>query len=336
MEYPFVSVIVPAYNAEKTIAACIESLIAQEYPKERYEIIIVDNKSTDNTAAIIKQYPVIYLLEDQIQTAYAARNRGIRQAKGNIIALTDSDCVADRHWIEEGVRHFNDDSVGVVGGLISGQKPENWIELYQERRKAHNAEKSMSSENIKAKIATVPAGNLFIRISVLAKIGLFNQNLKGGGDSELCYRIQNESEFALVFAPNALVYHRQCTSIRELIEQQSRYGFTRMMILHAYYEPNIQKLQKYGFIKPMYWRIHHTILGYVSSTFKYGLAYSMSFKSDFKLKFIDNFLDTISRSSAFFGELKYIRRYNLPCCYLWIFMDDSLKRKEHPITTKPK
>lgn len=80
-ELPFVSVIVPVYNSEDMIGECIEALLDQDYPKDRYEVIIVDNDSTDGTAEVIKRYPVKYVLEAEVHTSYAVENAGIRHAR---------------------------------------------------------------------------------------------------------------------------------------------------------------------------------------------------------------------------------------------------------------
>jgi len=78
---PMVSVIVPAFNAEHTIGDCLEALLAQDYPPERLEIIAVDNRSTDRTAAVMCQHPVRVVAERRVQSSYAARNTGLAAAR---------------------------------------------------------------------------------------------------------------------------------------------------------------------------------------------------------------------------------------------------------------
>ena len=78
-----ISVIVPLYNAGKTLDACIQSILNQNYPKKNYEIIVVDNHSTDNSADIIKKYPVQYVFE-KFPSPFKARNTGVKQSKGDI------------------------------------------------------------------------------------------------------------------------------------------------------------------------------------------------------------------------------------------------------------
>ena len=99
----FVSVIVPAYNSPKRTAKCIQALLNQSYPKNSYEIILIDNGSSDDTVKTIQEYPVIFLSEKTIKSPYAARNKGIKNAKGDIIAMIDINCTPNRHWIHAGV-----------------------------------------------------------------------------------------------------------------------------------------------------------------------------------------------------------------------------------------
>ena len=116
---PFVSVIVPVYNDAQRIWKCIESLLQQTYPRQKYEVIIIDNGSTDETRTVIQKYPVKLLIEDKIQNSYAARNKGIKNACGEVIAFTDADCIPDSDWIEKGVTNLlRTPNCGLVGGEI--------------------------------------------------------------------------------------------------------------------------------------------------------------------------------------------------------------------------
>ena len=93
------SIVVPFYNKEKTIGRCIASLVSQDYPKEKYEIIFVNNNSTDASCDIVTRYPVVKLLHEHKQGAYIARNKGILNAKGIFIAFTDADTEVRKDWL---------------------------------------------------------------------------------------------------------------------------------------------------------------------------------------------------------------------------------------------
>ena len=89
---PFVSVIVPVRNGERTVADCLTSLLELDYPTDSREILVVDNGSTDRTAEIVQRLPVTYLLEERVGRSHA-RNRGIEASSSELLAFIDADCV---------------------------------------------------------------------------------------------------------------------------------------------------------------------------------------------------------------------------------------------------
>jgi glycosyltransferase involved in cell wall biosynthesis len=101
LQRPSVSVVVPVYNGASTIGACLEALLAQTYDPALTEIIVVDNNSTDGTPDLVARYPVALLHERDIQTSYAARNRGVAHAGREIVAMTDADCVPEPDWLAQ-------------------------------------------------------------------------------------------------------------------------------------------------------------------------------------------------------------------------------------------
>ena len=132
-KFPTVSIVVPVYNAESTLALCLGSLINLDYPSERLEILVVDNNSRDSSREIISRFPVI-CLEEKIQTSYAARNRGIAEAKGEIIAFTDSDCIVDAKWLRNLLSGFQGEDIGCCAGEVVPFNPRSLVEVYQARK----------------------------------------------------------------------------------------------------------------------------------------------------------------------------------------------------------
>lgn len=111
-----VSVVVPFYNSERYIGQCIEGLLNQEYPEERYEIIFINNNSTDSSADIIRRHPRIKLVSERKRGSYSARNRGLELANGEIIAFTDSDCMPASDWLKEIESAMAHTDAGIVIG----------------------------------------------------------------------------------------------------------------------------------------------------------------------------------------------------------------------------
>src|SRR5262245_9881137 len=130
MNVPEVSIIVPVYNGGRTITALLESLVFQRYPRGRFEIIVVDNRSTDTTISQARRFPVQLLHEDGIQSSYAARNRGVHAAQGTLLAFTDADCVADPSWLSELCRPFAQPHVGASAGAIIAARPTTLVQQF--------------------------------------------------------------------------------------------------------------------------------------------------------------------------------------------------------------
>lgn len=111
-----VSVIVPCWNEEPHLARCLDALLHQTLPAERFEIILVDNMSTDRSLEIARRHPSVTVIQESRQSSYAARNAGVRLARGRILAFTDGDCVAAPDWAEGILAALEEKGVGVVLG----------------------------------------------------------------------------------------------------------------------------------------------------------------------------------------------------------------------------
>src|SRR6266480_6290411 len=119
---PSVSVIVPVRNGESTIADCLDAILATDYPADRREILVVDNGSSDGTSALIQSRPVRYLREHR-RGVSNARNRGIAESNGEILAFVDADCLVEPQWLAELVRPFDDPEIGSVAGHLQHAPP---------------------------------------------------------------------------------------------------------------------------------------------------------------------------------------------------------------------
>ncbi len=216
---PFVSIIIPVFNAEKTIRNCLIALINQAYPSEGREIIIVDNGSCDNSVEIIEEFPVQLFFEKRAHNSYMARNTGIGHARGEIIAFIDADCIAEKKWLRSLVEPFQDKRVGVVAGEVLSDKPNNLIQGFYEYAGFLKQEKK-----VKNKIAALGAGNIALRKQIFDIVGNFDENFQWGGDNDFGIRIQKETDYLIQFADNAQVYHFHRASLKSLIKHAYTYG----------------------------------------------------------------------------------------------------------------
>jgi len=212
-----VSIIIPVYNGEKYIKLLLDSLMSMDYPKDNYEIIVVDNNSTDNTREIIKKYPVKFLEEKEIQSSYAARNKGIKYAKYDILAFTDADCVVDKNWLNEGIRPIVNGEADLVGGKVEFyfSKKKTSAEIYDSIINMQ-IEDNIRERNI-AKTA-----NLITKKSIFKEIGLFPDNVQSGGDVQWTGKATING-FSLLYNSKAIVLH-PARNFKEMIKKQYRVG----------------------------------------------------------------------------------------------------------------
>lgn len=246
----YVSIVAPAYNEGENIRPCVNSLKAQDFPKERFEIIIVDNNSTDNTLEIIKGLDVIHTIENR-KGRGEARNAGIRMAKGDIIALIDSDCVAERNWLSHIVSAFADPNIGCVAGEIVAVENENssMLERYL-IKKGHLSQKEHVEHPFCPYAATA---NAAYRRDVFNKIGLFAEKMSSEEDADLSWRMQLFTDYRVAYVPEAVVFHPYEASLKELFKQKRRHAYSGVNLYKIYKEYRKSEVKS---LKNLYWEYH--------------------------------------------------------------------------------
>ncbi len=229
---PFVSVVVPLYNNEATIRECLQSLLKQDYAKQRYEVIVVDNNSKDRSTEIINEFPVKYAEERKVRSSYAARNKGINHAKGNIIAFIDADCIADDEWLRKGVEAIlGGGDIGCVAGKVSAYRPLTYVERYLYRKDIFAQKKEGSPE---FPFPYAKTGNVFYKKEVFAKIGLFEERWISAGDADLSWRMQLETDFKIKFSDEAVVFHKHRSTLQTMFLQSMKYGIGFSLLCKKY------------------------------------------------------------------------------------------------------
>lgn len=219
VNYPLVSVIIPVFNDSERLKKCLQVLDNQSYPKHRYEVIVVDNGSEESIESVISHYSQTRSTYETRPGSYAARNKGISLAKGEVIAFTDSDCIPDLDWIEKGVTNLlKTKNCGLVGGKIKlffndNNKP-TAVELY-ESIYAFQQKFYIEVQNFSV------TANLFTFKSVLEKVGYFNSELKSSGDRDWGERVA-KSGYKLIYADDTCISHPARSSLKELYQKTIR------------------------------------------------------------------------------------------------------------------
>ncbi|NES81962.1 MAG: glycosyltransferase [Moorea sp. SIO2B7] len=236
---PKVSVIVPIYNGELDLPELIDCLRAQTYPATQVEYLLVDNNSSDRTTTILQSaaeeasregLTILPLSENQIQSSYAARNTGIREANNDIMAFTDADCRPQTDWLEKLVQPFVNSNLGIVVGEIVGLPGKTILEKFANRYSVLSQKFTLEHPFF----AYGQTANLAIRRQAFVEVGLFRPYLTTGGDADICWRILGNTDLKIEFAPNAIIRHRHRSNLRELRSQWQRYGRSNRYLHELY------------------------------------------------------------------------------------------------------
>ena len=130
---PTASVVVPAHDAEATVEDCARSLLALDYPPELLEIVVVDDGSRDLTRALLEAMgDAVVVVAQAHRGRAAARNAGVRAARGEVIAFTDADCAVEPAWLSELVAPLSDPAAGIAGGRTLARPGAGRAERYGE------------------------------------------------------------------------------------------------------------------------------------------------------------------------------------------------------------
>lgn len=224
---PTFSVVVPVRNSHATIGTCVESLLAQRYEADCYEIIIVDNGSTDATADVVTAYPVT-LLPCPRPGPSPARNAGWRNSEADIIAFTDSDCVADPGWLAGLAAAFADDSVGAAGGTIEAfcHPQRTLVERFCEDMRPLGNYRTGEGEFLPFLVGA----NAAYRRAALLNAGGWDDGLCTAEDIELAWRVQLKTGMRIAHCPDAVVYHRHRSTWKALARQYWVYGLGEVLL----------------------------------------------------------------------------------------------------------
>ena len=227
---PLVSVVICAYNAERTMRACLESLRALKYPN--YEVVIVDDGSRDSTAEISMDFPEFRLIRQPNKGLSVARNVGMQAATGEIVAYTDSDCVVDPDWLTLMVRAMTSGGVDGCGGPNYAPHEEGHIEACVAASPGAPCHVLVADDR-----AEHLAGcNMAFTKSALVALGGFDPQFTSAGDDvDICWRML-QAGFRLGFCPAAFVWHFRRNTVKAYYGQQRGYGRAEAMLYVKYPE----------------------------------------------------------------------------------------------------
>ena len=209
-----ISVIVPTYKDDARLQLCVDALADQSLPKDKYEVIVVNNDTVD--LSIDLPEPNFITLKETKPGSYSARNLGLSKASGSIIAFTDSDCIPDTDWLRCGLEAFEQSAAQRVAGSIQlfyKGASMTAVECYESIF-------AFDQETNVANGVSVTA-NLFVRRNVFDLVGTFDDSLLSGGDTEWNKRA-TQSGITLELQRSAVVLHPARSSWSELSKKLHR------------------------------------------------------------------------------------------------------------------
>jgi glycosyltransferase involved in cell wall biosynthesis len=220
-----VSVVVPAYNAEGAVGACLRALLAQEDVGAPYEIILVDDGSTDRTADMAGAFgPPVRVIRQANRGAGAARNTGVAAARGDIVLFTDADCEPAPWWAEALAGAIRAGAEGAKGTYRTRQRSLTARFVQAEYESKYRRMAGMERIDF---VDTYSAG---YRRDLLLRSGGFDENLRYNEDQELSFRL-TEMGADLRFVPHAVVYHTHADSPIEYLRKKFRIGYWKVAVL---------------------------------------------------------------------------------------------------------
>lgn len=227
---PKVSIVIACYNGARTLQSCLDSLTRLSYPD--YEVIIVDDGSTDITAQVASLYKSFRLIRQDHQGLSVARNTGIAASQGEIIGFTDADCQADEDWLYYVVGDLLKGSFVGVGGhnfLPPDDSAVAAAVMASPGGPAHVMLTDRVAEHI-------PGCNMAFYKWALEEVACFDSIFhRAGDDVDICWKLQQRG-FRIGFSPAGFVWHHRRSTVRAYLSQQSGYGEAEAMLARRHPE----------------------------------------------------------------------------------------------------
>ena len=226
------SIIVPFYNKEKTLESSVQGLLDQEYPKDKYEIICVNNNSIDNSCLIISKYPTVKLIQERTQGAYIARNAGILASNGTFLVFSDADVITPKNWLSNIHSAISEGNFDIIIGWYRPACTTRLLQIHSqlvcERIKIALKKKQVS-------MITASASNLIIKKSVFEKEGLF-MKVPRSEDKYFVLRCF-EKGYNIGFDERIGVVRNDINSLGVALLKNFTYGYANALYINRKFSP---------------------------------------------------------------------------------------------------
>ena len=257
-----ISVIIPVYNDPAGLKDTLNSLVKQKFPKNRFEIIVADNGSTDHTLSVINnfidRYPKLVRMvqESNVKSSYAARNKGISNATGSVISFIDADMTVEKEWLKKVMESLQKNKTDCIVCNVKVAPGKKSIFALYDRMVAFPIEKYVKESHY------TPVGCLTIYKNIFKKAGLFDPKLISGGDHEFGNRIY-EAGYKIHYEPSIVMKHPSRYSFKQILKKAFRIGRGYRQI--NFYYPGRYKMNHRNILNPRYFLRIKAIVWFIKS-----------------------------------------------------------------------
>jgi glycosyltransferase involved in cell wall biosynthesis len=248
-----ISVIIPVYGDARRLRKCLSALEHQSLPRSRFEVVVVDNGATFDVARLRRDFPLVRWVSEGAPGSYAARNRGLHESVGRILAFTDADCVPRSDWLQNAEAALRNSDATIVGGEIEFVSSHaGALNVYE------NLEENLFyAVNHRRAIEThrfAVTANLITIREVFERVGRFNDRLKSSGDREWVQRAQRHGE-KLRYAESAVVSHPRRDSFGGIARKITRLKGGMVQLAKSQPQTQLKYAFRYTLLDPAMYRL---------------------------------------------------------------------------------
>jgi mycofactocin system glycosyltransferase len=223
VDYPRISIVIPVRDQPGDITECLQSLMNLDYPKDRYEVLVVDDGSAKNISDIVAPFNIRLIRLEESRGAAAGRNIGAERAKGDILAFLDADCTADKDWLREIVPFFQTEGIGAVGGFVASYYRQSYLDRYEEAFSSLNMGQHLILQGNTAANFYVPSCNMLVRRQAFTETGGFRGGMHVGEDVDFCWRMRRLG-YTLLYVPAGRIAHKHRNKLDKMLRRRHEYG----------------------------------------------------------------------------------------------------------------
>jgi len=253
---PKLSVVIPFYNVERYIERCIQGVLSQSLAADDFEIIMVDNNSTDQSIEAVSKYPQIRLLHESKQGSYAARNCGILASHGEVVVFTDPDCVPRHDWLEKVVQHLESPGVEILIGSRHIAVRDRYLSMLFDYENTKDAFVFASEQ---PEIYYGHTNNMAIRRSLFESHGFFNEVYRGADTIFVRSVVDSLSTDRVLYCSDMVVEHLELESASTYFKKVKAYARSRERNKRVRYTKPLSLLQRLEIYQKTISKHHYSI-----------------------------------------------------------------------------